>query len=422
MVDEWRRFSLTEDEALGFTVVDDAMGNAKTLGTHCLLGKLLMNKYYNRAAFKSTMLWLWGRGREVSVQDIGENLFLFQFKDEVDSKQVLQGSPWLFDHFLLVLNEFDGSIPAHHISFTRCGFWVQLHGIPLYYMTKQTGDSIGGSIGTVEEVDVPGSRVGWGPYLKVRLSIDVTKSIQRGRLVTFGSLGQMWIAFKYERLPWLCFHCGMLGHMERECGIRLRSGHAMAGDFKQYGPWLRAAEPIGCCRGVDRSRAIRPPAVQHTAGRNATNVGFKSSLPTFVAGGSYEVDSLARDSVQSGSATSSTRKLQLSGDKETASKEPMQPTNEISTQQYPEHQPELIMRGCFDKEGRLGDSVGLKSMDHVSSTGYVAGTSTVHEVIPGSNGFDPACTPLHSNSTSNVGPHPEIEVVQQPGSVIQKKC
>lgn len=177
MVDEWRRFSLTEDEALGFTVADDAMGNAKTLGTHCLLGKLLTNKYYNRAAFKSTMLRLWGKGREVSVQDFVENLFLFQFKDEVDSKRVLQGSPWLFDHFLLVLNEFDGSIPAHRISFTRCGFWVQLHGIPLYYMTKQIGDSIGGSIGIVEEVDVPGSGVSWGSYLKVRLSIDVTKPI-----------------------------------------------------------------------------------------------------------------------------------------------------------------------------------------------------------------------------------------------------
>jgi hypothetical protein len=177
LVDEWRRFSLTEDEALGFTVADDAMGNAKTLGTHCLLRKLLTNKYYNRATFKSTMLRLWGKGREVSVQDIGENLFLFQFKDEVDSKRVLQGSPWLFDHFLLVLNEFDGSIPAHRISFTRCGFWVQLHGIPLYYMTKQIGDSIGGSIGIVEEVDVPRSGVSWGSYLKVRLSIDVTKPI-----------------------------------------------------------------------------------------------------------------------------------------------------------------------------------------------------------------------------------------------------
>jgi hypothetical protein len=107
LVEEWRRFSLTEDEALGFVMEDDAMGNSKVLGSHCLLGKLITERYFNKAALKSTMLRLWREGRGILVQDHGDNLFVFQFKDEFERKRVVNGSPWLFDNYLLALNEFD---------------------------------------------------------------------------------------------------------------------------------------------------------------------------------------------------------------------------------------------------------------------------------------------------------------------------
>jgi hypothetical protein len=72
--------------------------------------------------------------------------------------------------------------------------------------------------------------------------MDISKPIPRGRLITFLSLGQMWVSFKYERLPWLCFHCGVIGHLERDCVIRCRGGQKVGEAVQQYGPWLRAAE------------------------------------------------------------------------------------------------------------------------------------------------------------------------------------
>lgn len=239
---EWRKFSLTEAEAPGFVVEDDAMGISKALGSNCLLGRLITDKYFNKEAMKSSMLRLWGLARGITVQDIGENLFVFQFSNEYERTRVLNGSPWLFDNYLLALNEFDGSCPATQIQFNHCWFWVQLHGVPLYYMTKLTGERVGGALGDVAEVDVPANGVGWGPFLRIRVSIDITKPIPRGRLVTFHSLGQMWVSFKYERLPWLCFHCGIIGHLERECVLRLREDKKNEDTMKQYGPWLRAAE------------------------------------------------------------------------------------------------------------------------------------------------------------------------------------
>ena len=242
LVEEWRKFSLTKDEAPRFIVEGDAMGKAKEMGSHCLLGKLIIDKYFNRAVFKTTMLRLWGFAWGMTIQTMGDNLFLFQFSDEFERERVMQGSPWLFDNYQLALNAFDGSCPVHQIRFTHSCFWVQLHGVPMYYMTKETGERVGNVMGTVLEVAVPKSGIGWGPSLRVRLRLDITKPLPRGWLITFHYVGQMWVSFRYERLPWFCFHCGVLVHAEKVCAARLRASSLGGEQPEQYGPWLRAAD------------------------------------------------------------------------------------------------------------------------------------------------------------------------------------
>ena len=47
--------------------------------------------------------------------------------------------------------------------------------------TKETGWAIRSSLGEVMEVDVPDSGVIWGKCLRVRVRIDVTKRLIRGK-------------------------------------------------------------------------------------------------------------------------------------------------------------------------------------------------------------------------------------------------
>ena len=51
----------------------------------------------------------------------------------------------------------------------------------------------------------------------------------------------MWVPFKYERLPSLCFWCGCLTHDDRDCELWVESEGSLTPESQQFGPWLKAA-------------------------------------------------------------------------------------------------------------------------------------------------------------------------------------
>ena len=56
-----------------------------------------------------------------------------------------------------------------------------------------------------------------GNYMRVCVSIDITKPLSRGKKVEFNNGEKSWVSFKYERLPNLCYWCGCLTHQDRDC-------------------------------------------------------------------------------------------------------------------------------------------------------------------------------------------------------------
>jgi hypothetical protein len=104
------------------------------------------------------------------------------------------------------------------------------------------GQRIGASMGVVEEVDVDEAGVGWGEFLRVRVVLDVTKPLSRGRFLKLKDR-TIWITFRYERIPRFCFMCGVIKHRGRGCvkpgGRRMPENE----NLQQFGPWLRVSPP-----------------------------------------------------------------------------------------------------------------------------------------------------------------------------------
>lgn len=81
-------------------------------------------------------------------------------------------------------------------------------------MNKKVGTKIGRSLGELEDVDVVGDGTGWGSCLRLRVNIDITKPLDRGRALSLAGTSS-WVEFKYEKLPLFCFRCGCIVHGPR---------------------------------------------------------------------------------------------------------------------------------------------------------------------------------------------------------------
>lgn len=90
------------------------------------------------------------------------------------------------------------------LIFMKTLFWVQVHDIPVRFMNKDVAESLCEVVGELHKstkaVDDEGGYFFW-----VRVLIDITLLLCRGRIITMVNGDKNWVSFKYERLLNFCF-------------------------------------------------------------------------------------------------------------------------------------------------------------------------------------------------------------------------
>lgn len=79
-----------------------------------------------------------------------------------------------------------------------------------------------------------------GNFIRIRVSLDISQPLCRGRLITLEDGKTHWVSFKYERLPNLCYWCGRLTHNDRDCEAWIESEGNLNPDDQQFESWLQA--------------------------------------------------------------------------------------------------------------------------------------------------------------------------------------
>ena len=114
-------------------------------------------------------------------------------------------SPWSFDKSLVLLKRFDGDLSLGNVKFQQSPFWVRVFNIPIKSMNISIGNHIANEIGIPLLIDAPKSGLAWGPFLRMRVDIDITKPLMRAKMLQIENVDKGWIYFKYERLPTFCY-------------------------------------------------------------------------------------------------------------------------------------------------------------------------------------------------------------------------
>lgn len=117
----------------------------------------------------------------------------------------------------MVLQRYTHDFPIKDLIFRKATFWVQVHNIPISFMTKKVVEEIC-ECKSRDAVDNEG-----GHCIRVRVIIDISLPLCRGRLVTLEIGNKMWVEFKYERLPNMCYWCGRLNHEDKNCDLWILS-------------------------------------------------------------------------------------------------------------------------------------------------------------------------------------------------------
>lgn len=236
----WGKISLSKEESEDVEINNCALTGVLNKGHLCLVGKLVADLTVSKAIIRTTLLRGWKPTRELSFKVLGDNLFLLDFENEWDKIRVLEGRPWVFEGNLFFVEEFDGLTPPNQIDFEQVIFWVRMFGLLLACMSQAVGATIGATVRVVEEVDTDDEGIGWGEFLRVRIRMDLSKPLARGRsLKLFGKT--VWVTFKYERLPRICFHCGVIRHGKHSC--LERPSFRVQGATTEFGPWMRVPSP-----------------------------------------------------------------------------------------------------------------------------------------------------------------------------------
>ncbi|XP_074373435.1 uncharacterized protein LOC141713759 [Apium graveolens] len=233
----------------------------------CLVGKFLTDSHIDYQAMQHKMVSLWRSGRGLYVKQLDSNRFIFQFYHEIDIKRVIDGNPWTFGRFHLVMERLKDGDNPRTVEINKIDLWVQLHGMSTFFMSQRVATDIGNYIGSYVDGD-PNNFIGvWREYLRIRVSIPLDKPIKRRIKIKKSAKEWCWVNFQYEAIPAFCFIYGLIGHGERFCD---RIFDSPADSIEEpYGAWLRA----------------EPKRRNHTIGAKWLRTRGSSQGPIFGEGG-----------------------------------------------------------------------------------------------------------------------------------------
>ncbi|CAA0840467.1 Unknown protein, partial [Striga hermonthica] len=181
--------------------------------------------------------------KKITRQQVKEDCYTTYELEKRKLKHLLKGAriSWVFENQYLVLREWQKDISENHGIFQELDIWVQAWNIPLHWFSMKVGRKVGGAFKHIKDVQIPHGGPLSGKCLRLKVTLDLNSPIPRCTHLKQGDR-KVLVAFKYEKLLSLCYYCGMLGHLDKNCDQRatdIRQGSMMEG---QFGEWLKAQE------------------------------------------------------------------------------------------------------------------------------------------------------------------------------------
>ncbi|KAH7845606.1 hypothetical protein Vadar_004013 [Vaccinium darrowii] len=234
-------FVLTKEEDEVALLSEDDVKLSRKECERSLMGKIFTYKNIHLGGLKAAMEIAWGFPQGFRVLEVGMGIYQFVFGKEADLIRVLASCPWLYNNHLIVLQRWSAGVKPSRIYFSDSPFWIQLRGLPLEYMSVEVGRKMMIGFGDVQEVEVAQLSGKQGRCVQVKVELDITKALPRGKKAMMLNWEPFWVSFRYEKLPIFCHYCGVVGHDDKVCMEKYNDSKGGQVKENQYGAWLKAS-------------------------------------------------------------------------------------------------------------------------------------------------------------------------------------
>lgn len=114
-----------------------------------------------------------------------------------------------------------------------------MFSLPLGMMNQAYREKLQKTINEVLDVNVDKEGMGWGPYLKIKVWVNIFKHLIRGSLINLAG-NQLWISLKCERLPNFFFKYSIIRHSNIGSTKGMLASKIHDNDLSQCSAWHRA--------------------------------------------------------------------------------------------------------------------------------------------------------------------------------------
>ncbi|KAL8088698.1 hypothetical protein AgCh_038468 [Apium graveolens] len=133
---------------------------------------------------KSKIADVWRPAMGITIKEIDQGIFLFQFYHKDDMQWVLRGGPWSFDNAMLVISEVPIGEEPLNVPLWHINMWLQLFDLPSGFMSESVGVQLGNFFGEFIEYDHKNNTSIWREYMCIRVKVDVRKPLKRKKKIT----------------------------------------------------------------------------------------------------------------------------------------------------------------------------------------------------------------------------------------------
>jgi hypothetical protein len=191
--------------------------SAATQEGYPFIGKLLALKAQNFYHVCATLSSVWGFAAPLTVEVLASNKFLFTVPHENLYKRIINQGPWNVRGSLLLLQPWSPALAIDEVKLHLCAFWIQVHDLPLQYMTTRNAIKIGKGIGKILELDTNSTGLIFRKFIRFKIEINTSQPLASGFFMPSHGDKPRWISFQYERLDNYCSSCGLIGHKSALC-------------------------------------------------------------------------------------------------------------------------------------------------------------------------------------------------------------